>query len=1070
MSRAAQKLISASGGKAYEIKQSLLCSQADASKLRRTPSSEGNRKTFTFSTWCKRSSLGTGGSAGSDYHSLFGAFVSAGGSTDDSHYFSLNFRNDNTLTVGGWATNWRITNRTFRDCSAWYHIVLQVDTTQSTASNRIKLYVNGVEETSFSTNNNPSQNYDLAINNTVAQSISDTAYDSGTGPYHFDGYMAETHLFDGAVVAPSEFGETDSVTGQWIPKKYVGTSSYGTNGYYMPWKKNDRYSPYFTGANTTGIAVADSTDWDFGSGDFTMEAWVYRHEDLGQDGYVMGQCSSSTGANAGCSAFLLVGSNNTLYGYAFDASNTNNYVTLNGGSVADNKWYHVAMSRNGSTWKLFLDGTAVSTVTSSIAVNNVGDVFGVGKLGIYTAGHWQGWISNARVVKGTAVYTSDFTPSTTPLTAVTNTVLLCCQDKNVTTDNSGTSKSLSVTAAQTYTEQMAPFTYDWYQDQSGQDNHYQADNLTVDDVMLDTPTNNFCTLNSIQPFNTTIGVLDQGNLRVTAGTYDSGHYSNLSSTFNVPSSGKWYVECYIGISVGTGNVTVFGVTDQDIDWSGVANENLTGMDGFFTSLFGDYIKVVDSGTLGTGNTSATATSYILGMALDVDNGYAYFGVDNGSAMVWYKADGSTSGGDPTSGSTGTGGFARTFTINDTITVSVSKNAPGYTNNGSFNILNFGQNGTFCGYQSDGGNTDGNGRGSFFRAPPSGYLALCSQNLPTPTIKKSSEHFNTVLYTGDASSEGSGDEQAITGVGFQPDLVWIKTRSTTSNHLLHDVIRGATKYIQSNGNNVEGTQAEGVKSFDSDGFTVGDSNSWNQNNRTLVSWNWKAGGSGSANTDGSINTTSTSVNTTAGFSISNYQGTGSNATVGHGLGVAPKTIWIKNRDTNDNWRIYFGDNTDYMAFNWTGGGTDDNTAWNDTSPTSTVFSIGTDTNTNRSGDDFIAYCFAEVDGFSRFGTYEGNNNANGPFIHTGFRPAWIVFKYLDNNDESWWLIDNKRDSLNPNTLNLFVNLTGADYDSGGVDILSNGFKPRATNGGLNGYTGTFFYMAFAEAPFKYANAQ
>ena len=182
------------------------------------------------------------------------------------------------------------------------------------------------------------------------------------------------------------------------------------------------------------------------------------------------------------------------------------------------------------------------------------------------------------------------------------------------------------------------------------------------------------------------------------------------------------------------------------------------------------------------------------------------------------------------------------------------------------------------------------------------------------------------------------------------------------------------------------------------------------------------------------------------------------------------MWIKNRDTDDNWRIYFGDNTDYMAFNWTGGTTDDNTAWNDTSPTSTVFSIGTDTNTNRNGNEFVAYCFAEVDGFSKFGTYEGNNNANGPFIYTGFTPAWIIFKYMDNGDESWWMVDNKRDPLNPNTLNLFANLTGADYDAGGVDLLSNGFKPRATNGGLNGYTNTFFYMAFAESPFKYANAR
>ena len=233
MSRTAHKLMASSGSKGYEIDQSLLCSQADASKLRRTPSSEGNRKTFTFSTWCKRHRLGLDGSSGtgSNYNIIMGAY--AGSASDNSHYWQLGFSNNDEITCGGWVNNFRVTNRRFRDTAAWYHIVLQVDTTQSTATNRTKLFVNGVQETSFSTSYDPAQNFDLAINNTVAQSISDVAYDAGTGPYHFDGYIAETHLFDGAVVAASEFGETDSETGQWIPKEYTGTASYGTNGYYM---------------------------------------------------------------------------------------------------------------------------------------------------------------------------------------------------------------------------------------------------------------------------------------------------------------------------------------------------------------------------------------------------------------------------------------------------------------------------------------------------------------------------------------------------------------------------------------------------------------------------------------------------------------------------------------------------------------------------------------------------------------------------------------------------------------------------------------------------------------------
>jgi hypothetical protein len=185
------------------------------------------------------------------------------------------------------------------------------------------------------------------------------------------------------------------------------------------------------------------------------------------------------------------------------------------------------------------------------------------------------------------------------------------------------------------------------------------------------------------------------------------------------------------------------------------------------------------------------------------------------------------------------------------------------------------------------------------------------------------------------------------------------------------------------------------------------------------------------------------------------------------------VVVKNRDTDDNWRVYSrNDATDYLAWNWDGGSTDDNTSWNDTAPTSSVFSIGTDTNTNRSGDDFIGYCFAEVEGFSKFGTYEANNSTNGPFINTGFTPSWIVFKYIDGSGEWWWMLDSTRDTINLTTEVLYVNATTAESTisgSMGVDFLSNGFKIRATNGGINS-ANTYFYMAFAEFPFKYANAR
>ena len=265
----------------------------------------------------------------------------------------------------------------------------------------------------------------------------------------------------------------------------------------------------------------------------------------------------------------------------------------------------------------------------------------------------------------------------------------------------------------------------------------------------------------------------------------------------------------------------------------------------------------------------------------------------------------------------------------------------------YGTFNFGQNGSFLGSVTSQGNADGNGIGDFYYSPPSGYLALCSKNLSTPAVKKSTEHFNTVLYTGDETA------RSITGVGFEPSWVWIKERSAGGSHRIFDQVRGLNKVLQSDQTREELDRTE-VTAFNSDGFSLADSVTVNQDGVTHVAWNWKANGSGSSNTDGSINTTATSVNTTAGFSISNYQGTGSNATVGHGLGVAPSVIIIKNRSQADDWAVYSrGDATDYLELNTNSysqlASTDDNTYWNDTAPTSSVFTIGTAQSVNASSE-------------------------------------------------------------------------------------------------------------------------
>jgi len=338
-----------------------------------------------------------------------------------------------------------------------------------------------------------------------------------------------------------------------------------------------------------------------------------------------------------------------------------------------------------------------------------------------------------------------------------------------------------------------------------------------------------------------------------------------------------------------------------------------------------------------------------------------------------------------------------------------------------------------------------------------------------SIIKPSDYFNTKLYTGNGSAGHS-----ITGVGFQPDFVWMKGRNQAFDHCWYDAVRGTTKLIRSNLNNAEVTQS-GVTAFGSDGFTLGSSGETNSNNDTYASWNWKANGSGSSNTDGSINTTATSVNTTSGVSISTYSGTGSAATIGHGLGAIPQVMIVKNTYQAEHWIVYHQDSNAtpqdyYLRLNDTSTAADF-PMWNDTAPTSSVFSVGTSTSVNQGGGTFVAYCFAEKKGFSKFGSYTGNGNTDGTFVYTGFKPAMIIFKIYNGGTGSWVIYDNKRNTFNVVNLALFPDLSNQEEtaDNGfecEVDMLSNGFKLRGTGNAywMNQSGWNYLYMAFAESPF------
>ena len=331
-----------------------------------------------------------------------------------------------------------------------------------------------------------------------------------------------------------------------------------------------------------------------------------------------------------------------------------------------------------------------------------------------------------------------------------------------------------------------------------------------------------------------------------------------------------------------------------------------------------------------------------------------------------------------------------------------------------------------------------------------------------SITKPSLHFNTKLYT------GNGSTQSITGVGFQPDYTWTKLRSTSSNHMNQDAVRGSTKHLHANTADSEVNDTNGVTSFDTDGFSVGSNGNVNNNSSTIVSWNWKANGSGSSNTDGNA-TATVSANTTAGFSIVKWSSNGQEQSIGHGLGVTPSMIIMKTRNTGDGWIVGHKDNgwayyqvlqgtnakiSDDRMFSPSGGSDPTNSLW---WTNSAGWVTGGSTNC-------IAYCFAEKKGYSKFGSYIGNGNADGVFVYTGFKPAFVMCKRSDGGTQNWCIMDNKR-GLNPDVQQLHPNTDGVETLGSGdtLDLLSNGFKMRANDGDKNGSDETFIYMAIAEEP-------
>ena len=539
-------------------------------------------------------------------------------------------------------------------------------------------------------------------------------------------------------------------------------------------------------------------------------------------------------------------------------------------------------------------------------------------------------------------------------------------------------------------------------DTSGNGNDFTSSGLAAADQMSDSPTKNWCTYNLLRTRGT--NTLSNGNLQAAAGS--AGAY--VTSTFGV-SSGKWYWEYTF---TGTYNFPIVGIMGTAL-YQDAYPSQLTNAVLYYSSNGNKYID-----STGSSYGASYAVSDKIGVALNLDD----------NEITFFKNN-STQG---------------------AISISNREYTPLVGEEGSSNggiIANFGQS-------------------DFEYTPPTGFKALNTSNLPAPTIKDGSAYFQPKIYTGSTSA------QDITFSGnsdLPPDWLWFKARSA-SDHFVFDRLRGVLKTISTNDKTAEVTSTGSMTAFGADGFSLGDGGSDNDINgvdgTNYVVWGWAANGSGSSNEDGSINTTATSANTTAGFSISTFTGTGSGATVGHGLGAKPSVVLVKCFGTaSTHWIIndWSGDYSNKLKLN------ENEAAYSSsgfvTAASSTTFTLGTDTDVNGSSRTYVAYCFAEIPGYSKISSYTGNNNADGPFVFTDFAPAYVLWKNRTTAGNHWIVADRARSPQNVSVERLFPDLTNAESTSTAMcDFLSNGFKIRSTMGEINTSGDTIIYMAFAENPF------
>ena len=687
-------------------------------------------------------------------------------------------------------------------------------------------------------------------------------------------------------------------------------------------------------------------------------------------------------------------------------------------------WYHIVIALDttqataSNRVKIYLNGTQITAfTTSSYPAQNLDCGWNnsvAQNIGRKTsaADYFDGYLTEVNFIDGQALTPSSF-GSTNALTGV-------WQPARYTgtygtngfylpfTDNSALTTSSNVGLGKDF---------------SGNANYWVTNNISITagvtyDSMTDVPTltsataANYAVLN---PLSNGAAVPSGANLNQGVSSPDT----RCNSTIFV-SSGKWYFEVTVNTAGTNSNV---GIGQNNITNQYPGNDILS----FAQEI--DNARKVNNNVITSYGTALTAGQVFM-CAIDLDNLKLFFGGQG----TWFASSDPVTGASPA------------FTLTAGLYCAISRP---YGGSAAISI-NFGQR-------------------PFTYTPPTGFVALNTYNLPTSTIVKGNTVMDATLYT------GTGASLSVTNAAsFKPDLVWVKSRSAATSHKLTDSVRGVTIGLVSNTTAAETTDTQGLTAFGSAGFTVGTNTDYNNLAATYVGWQWQAGqGSTSSNTNGTI-TSTVSVNASAGFSVVTYTGTGANATVGHGLGVAPSMVIVKARSRADGWPIYHASlgATQYLQLESTNAAASNIVVWNNTAPTSSVFSIGTGSAVNTSSATQVAYCWTPIAGYSAFGSYTGNGSSDGTFVYTGFRPKFVLIKG-SSFASNWFIEDSARNGYNVNDgVALRPNLSGAEDGTTtyNIDILSNGFKLRSSAGDSNTNGATFVYAAFAENPTKNALAR